>query len=76
MFQSLIKKPKKTTLMLILTFIVSMWLIRKSNMNPNTYKSFIKGKLLHKQRIYKYILGEKMENLLTGNLCNMKATEF
>ena len=53
-----------------------MWLLRKSNMSPNAYKNFVKGKVLQKQRMYKYILGEKMEDLLTGNFCNMKASEF
>ena len=53
-----------------------MWLVRKSNMSPTAYKRFIKGKVLNKQRMYKYILGENMENLLTRNFCNMKATEF
>ena len=70
------KKAKNTTLILISTFIVSMWLVRKSNMSPTAYKRFIKGKVLNKQRMYKYILGENMENLLTRNFCNMKATEF
>ena len=45
-------------------------------MSPNAYKNFVKGKVLQKQRMYKYILGEKMEDLLTGNFCNMKASEF
>ena len=70
------KKCKNATIMLMSTFIVSMWQVRKSDMNPSAYKSYIKGKLLQKPRLIKYILGNKMKNSLPANVCNMKRSDF
>ena len=70
------KKCKNATIMFMSTFIVCMWQIRKSNMNSNACMSYIKGKLLQKQWFIKSILGEKMENLLPPNVCNMKISDF
>ena len=58
------------------TFIVSMWQVRDGNMNQNVVKSFIKRKLFQKQQSIKYILGNKMANILPPNVCNMKRSEL
>ena len=66
------KKSKNATIMLMSTFIVSMWQVRDSNMNQNVVKRFIKRKLFQKQQSMKYIFGNKMENILPANICNMR----
>ena len=58
------------------TFIGSMWQVRDGNMNHNVIKSFIKRKLFQKQQSIKYILGNKMANILPSNVCNMKRSEL
>ena len=70
------KKSKNATIMIISTYIVCMWQARKMNMNSNAYIKYIKCKLLQKQRLIRYILGDKMENLLPANVCNMKTSDF
>ena len=70
------KKFKNATIMFMSTFIVCMWQVRQSNMNYNTYKSYIKRKLLQKQRLIKCILGNKMENIFPPNVYNMKSSDF
>ena len=70
------KKCKNATIMLMSTFIVSMWQIRNNEMNQNACKRFIKGKLLQKQQFIKHILGNSMEKLLPLNVCNMKRLDL
>ena len=55
-------KLKNTVLFLISTYIVSIWQSRQNNMDPYVSIRYIKGKILQKQRIMKYLLGDKMEN--------------
>ena len=62
--------------MLMSTFIVSMWQVRDSNMNQNVVKRFIKRKLFQKQQSMKYIFGNKMENILPANICNMRQSDL
>ena len=70
------KKCKNAAILLMSTFIVSMWQLRNSNMNSNGYKSFIKRKLLQKQQLMKYVLGNNMEKSLPQNVCNMKRNDL
>merc|ERR1712240_194841 len=63
------KKSKNAIIMFMSTFIVSMWQVRDGNMNQNVVKSFIKRKLFQKQQSIKYILGNKMANILDSNVC-------
>ena len=70
------KKSKNATIMLMSTFIVSMWQVRDSNMNQNVVKRFIKRKLFQKQQSMKYIFGNKMENILPANICNMRQSDL
>ena len=45
------KKHKNAAIMLMSTFIVSMWQIRQNNMNSDTYKKYIKNNLYQKKDI-------------------------
>ena len=70
------KKHKNAAIMLMSTFIVSMWQIRQNNMNSDTYKNYIKNKLYQKKVLINYILGNKTENLLPENICYMRRSDL
>ena len=67
---------KNAIIMLMSSFIVSMWQARKSNMNSNVTKYFIKSKFLQKKRQLRYIFGEKLENVLPTDVCKMKWSDL
>ena len=65
------RKCKNATVMLMSSYIVSMWQARKSNMNSSITKKYMKSKFLQKKSQLRYLLGEKMENVLTTEVCSM-----
>ena len=70
------RKCKNVIIMLVSTYIVSMWQARKCNMNVNVTKSYIKGKLLQKIRQLKYVYGDSIENVLPTDICNMNWSQL
>ena len=70
------RKCKNAIIMLMSSYIVGMWQARKSNLNTNVAKNFIKSKFLQKKRQLWYIFGDKMENVLPKGVCQMKWTEL
>ena len=62
--------------MLISSFIVSMWQARKCNMDNNVAKNYIKSKLLQKKLQLRYIFGDKLEDVLPSEVCDMKWSDI
>ena len=69
-------KMKNTVIFLMSTYIVSIWQSRQNNMDPYISIKYIKGKMLHKQRMVKYLLGDRMESLLSHRLYNLKWSDL
>ena len=70
------KKCKNAMLMLMSTFIVSIWQARQSNMSSNVSLNYIKGKFLQKKRQLTYIFGDKIESVLPSEICKIKWSEL
>ena len=70
------RKSRNATVFFLSTYIVGMWQARGNNMDPGACTNFIKGKIMQKQRLIKCFLGDKMENIFTSKLCNLKWSDL
>ena len=66
------KKSRNAIIMLMSTYIVTIWHARQNNMTSNVAINFMKGNFLKKKRHLMYIFGDKMQSLLPSEICEMK----
>ena len=69
-------KCKNSTIMLISSFIVSMRQARKSHMDNNATKNYIKSKLLREKLQLTYMFGDRLEDVLPTEVCDMKWSDL
>jgi len=70
------RRSRNATVVFLSTYIVGMWQARGNNLDPNACASYIKGKIMQKHRLMKYLLGDKMGNIFFPNVCYLKWSDL
>ena len=70
------RRSRNATVFFMSTYIVGMWQARASGMDPNVCAKFLKGKIIQKLRLIKYLLGDKIENVFFPKVCNLRWSDL
>ena len=69
-------RSRNATVFFLSTYIVGMWQPRVNNMDQHVCNRYIKGKIIQKLRLIKYLLGDKIENIFFSKVYNLKWSDF
>ena len=70
------RRSRNATVCLLSTYIVGMWQARGNNMDQHVCNNYVKGKIIQKLRLIKYLLGDKIENILFSKVYNLKWSDL